>query len=351
MRTQTAILHDKESGATLEWALRVKARDRIMRRRNWLVHIGIRMESENEATLYFAQFYYDHLAGSFSVVKAPVLPPSSLFFMLMQNPRIVCKAGSFPLPHGAVALDETLVDSFLDCVRDPQRQIPMLLITCPDLLSPSEVAKHLAGNVIVCWLDEENILRAINQALAPDIFIKWDSIQVLLPFSQEVNYHPAFPISDISRMGNGQMVSLLHQAYCESFRADDRRAFVTVDSINLQRDHKAMSALQERLVSLSAEAVRLRESNARLETEREQLQKEYDSLIDKNQQAELAAYEAMLNESIAQTDRLKMGIVSLTQRLYECMGKDFVPDGSGEACMSELQHAIFVSFARLGARK
>lgn len=351
VKAQTAIMHDEESGTTLEWALRLKARDRVMRRRNWLIHIGIRIEPENQATLYFAQFYYDHLAGSFSIIKDPVIAPPSLFFMLMQNPRIICMSGSIPLPAGAVALDDTLIENFLACVRDPQRQIPVLLITCPDLFSPREVAKELTGNVIVCWLDNSDILRAINQALAPLINIKWDTAQVLLPFSQEANYHPAFSISDISRMGGGHIISLLYQAYCKNFRADDRRAFITVDSINLQRDRKTMSSLQERLLSLAAEAARLREHNAHLEVEREQLQKKYDSIIDKDQQAELATYEAMLNESLIQTEHLKREITSLTQRLYECMGKDFVPIENCEACISELQHSIFVCFARLGSRK
>ena len=33
------------------------------------------------------------------------------------------------------------------------------------------------------------------------------------------------------------------------------------------------------------------------------------------------------------------------------MGKDFIPEESVEASISELQHAIFICFARLGARK
>ena len=351
VKVQTAILHDGEGGATLEWALRIKVRDLIQRRRNWMIHISIRMESEEQATLYFAQLYYDHLVGCFSIVKAPVLGPTSLFFMLMQNPRITCKSGTFPLPAGAVPLDDTLIDDFLECVRDSKRQIPVLLITCADLLDPGEVAKQLAGNMIVCWLDDVNILRDINEALAPDVSIKWDSIQVLLPFSQEVNFHPAFLLSDISRMGGNQVVSLLHQAYCENFRADDRRAFVTVDSINQQRDRMAMSALQDRLSLLAAEVARYREQNTRLEAERDQLQKEYDFKVNRDLQAELTTYEVMLGESMAKMDTIKKEIASLTQRLYECMGKDFVAEKSSEACMSELQHSIFICFARLGARK
>ena len=165
------------------------------------------------------------------------------------------------------------------------------------------MAKMLARNVIVCWLDEV-LPEIINQALSPQIHVQWHSIQVFMPFAGDAKFQFLFSISDISRMGEEQIVSMLHQAYCESLRAEDRCAFVSADSILLRCDREAMISLQDQLKSLMVDATSLKETNTRLGAKCGELQTKCDAMLHTGHQEEIATYEAMLGESMTRLNRL-----------------------------------------------
>ena len=123
-RIQTAAFIEKDKST--EWALMLRVRDSMLRRRNWIIQIGIRMTDPNHADLYFAQSYYDHLAGSFVQLDPPYVCAPSLFDTLHANARIQCLIGSFPLPADAIPLEEEFLDDFQKVVYDPERQLPIL---------------------------------------------------------------------------------------------------------------------------------------------------------------------------------------------------------------------------------
>ncbi len=199
-RIQTATLYGEENGASRQWALRLSVRDRSIRRRKWLLHIGLDVRTSDAAMLYYALMYYDHKAGSFSDFRRPLVPPTPLLYALNQNSRIACSCGSFQLPSGAIAIDEGNLTSVLMLIRDPKRWIPVIVITCPDLISPSLVEKKMIGNAVVCWLDDMKTLEAVNDALAPDVYIEWDSVQVILPDAPRHVQHPRLTIMEIYRV-------------------------------------------------------------------------------------------------------------------------------------------------------
>ncbi len=148
------------------------------------------------------------------------------------------------------------------------------------------------------------------------------------------------------------MIESIRQAYCIGLRADDRRAFVTVDSILTQRDLRSSTAIQARLVSNAADLTRLREENRQLTENCAALSAQISASVRHDQQAEIAEYESLLSETMAEADQLKRGVASLSERLYANMGKEFSPDDSeSNPQLCELQHAIYSCFARLSNRK
>lgn len=291
------------------------------------------------------------MAGSFSTLKSPIIAPSSLLSALNHNPRILCCSGSFQLSPEAVAINEHNLQEVLSIICDSARELPVILITCPDLISPAAAEEMLLGNAIVCWLDDINLLDAINKEISPQVYVEWDSVQVLLPQMAEQSQHLCFSVAEISRLGSAKILSLLRQAYCESLRGEDRRSFVTVDDIFRQRDRQLARRLQTRLTDTVAEYNRLRSDTDTLRAENNQLHQQNKELSVKAHNQEISSYEALLSEAMGQYDRLRDGILALTQRLYGSLGQDFVPENKGEACLCDLEHAIFVNMNTKQTRK
>lgn len=350
-RIQTAMFYGGENEASRQWALRLSIRDKSIRRRKWLLHIGIDIKMPSVAMFYYALMYYDHKAGSFSDFRQPLVPPTPLLYALNQNSRIACSCGSFQLPGGAIAIDEGNLPSVLMFIRDPKRWIPVIVITCPDLISPILVEKEMIGNAVVCWLDDMETLEAVNDALAPDVFIEWDSVQVILPDAPRHVQHPQLTIMEISRLGRDTVIGLLRQAFCESLRGEERRAFVTVDDIIRQRDKGLISNLQKRLAQASAEINQLKTTSHGLREENERLRRMNGKLSSENSAREIASYEEVLSESMEQYDALHSGVLGLTQRLYGSIGQNFSPKTDGEACLCDLEHAIFLQLVAKQGRK
>lgn len=346
---QTAYCRESPNGEKTDWAVRVKNRDYAVKRRNWLTHIGIHIESPSEAIIYYAQLYHDHLAGSFSASQPIDSEPPRFYKKLMSIKRLKCRTGMFPIPSIAIPISMELVNDFVNLARDPNRHIPLLLISCPDLMDPDIAARKFVGNLVVCWLDDMKLMNAINEKLAPDMYIEWDSVQVILPFAEKPQnqFHPSFMASDMTRLGSTHALNMLYRAFCTALRADDRRAFVSADSLFREKDRQAYTLLLERYRALMIEKDSLAENNEHLLISLSTLQREYDKLADEKLKQENSALEQLLNEAQIKREQFQGSISNLTQRLYESMGRDFVPNEDGESVICELEHAIFVCFARL----
>lgn len=350
---QTAYLRDSKQGEKTLWAVRIQMRDYAVKRRTWLTHIGIRMHSHGQATVYFAQVYHDHLAGSLSVAKPVEYVAPRLYEKLLVCKRVMCKTGAFQVPMVAIPINSDLIEEFANLIRDPERHIPVLLISCPDLMDPELAAKKLVGNVVVCWIDDIKLMHSINQILAPELHIEWDSVQVILPLGDkpQVLYHPFFCAADMTRMGGMHVLNSLYRAYCTALRSDDRKAFVTVDGLYRIREQMSTATLQRTVKTLNAEKQELVDQCDRLTHAIKELQNPNNANGEGTLQQENKALEQLLNEQSDKREKLRNGIVSLTQRLYETMGKDFTPVTDGDPVLSELEHAVYVCFARLNGSK
>ena len=352
VKAQTA-LYKQDDNSSVRWALRLKVRDMHYRRRTWLIQIAIHVEQDSKATLCYAEMYNDHLAGSFLEMKPPLVSIPSLFLSLLSNTRLSCRMGQSPLPREAIALDMTNVRGFIDMVLDHERHIPIVLISCPDLVNPSEVARVLLGNAAVGWLDETRVFEEIHDALIGKLSLTWDSVQVLMPFtlSGKTAYHPVLKVSDINRYGHTQVLAMLRQAYCTCMRSDESKDFMTVENIYQKRDQDYLLTLRSYALTQEQELSKLKKANDSLSTELGTLRVRYENETSEKLKDEVASLEALLNESISQSDSVTHDIQTIIQQLYACMGKGFIPIDSKNDFLLELQHAISVCFARLGGSR
>lgn len=341
----------QEEGRHGEWALKLKFRDPMVRRRNWIMHIGIRMEDDRSASLYFAQLYSDHLAGSFAKFDAPYFCVPSLLTSLLCNQRFVCLMGTMPIPACAVELNENMINDFQQIIFDPKRHLPVVLISCPDLLNPDDAANFLLGNAAVFWSDDPVLFDQISETLFPAVDIRWDSIQVLLPILKQDMFHPSILATEFTRMGRQQAIHSLRQAYCASLRAEERREFVTADDIYNKRDRDAALALQEKLSQTLKELASTQNLNETLSKKLDSTRMEAERHASSDLQRDMETLEEMVTETSENYNRLKQNIDLLTSRLYACMGMDFSPDDAEEACISELERAISACFSRLRGKK
>ena len=344
-RILTGSLYDETDRQLRQWAMKLTYRDALVRRRKWQLHIGIDLKDANSAILYYALMYSDHMAGSFSSHKPPFISSPPFLSSLNQNPRLLCCCGSYQLPPGAIAIDEQNFQSVVSILRDPMRELPVVIIGCPDLVSPSLAEKMLVGNAVVCWLDDMDLLESLNDALSPQVYMEWDSIQVVLPQVAEQSQHLGFSVADVSRLGRDAVLAMLRQAYCESLRGEERRSFVTVDDIFRQRDRQFSLHLQKQLADTTSECNRLHAEISALKAETDAKHSQAGDADSKTSERELADCEALLNEALEQYDSLRSGVLNLTQRLYGSIGQSFVPDEKGEACLCDLERSIFVNLA------
>ena len=112
-----------------------------------------------------------------------------------------------------------------------------------------------------------------------------------------------------------------------------------------------ISNLQKRLAEASAEINQLKNTTRGLREENERLRQMNGKLSSEDSVREIASYEALLSESMEQYDALRSGVLGLTQRLYESIGQNFTPKTDGEACLCDLEHAIFLQLAAKQPRR
>ena len=65
---------------------------------------------------------------------------------LFTDPSIICMVGNHYYPVGGVNLNEANLSEFIALVQDEKRNIPAMLITCPDVITPEKMADETLGN-------------------------------------------------------------------------------------------------------------------------------------------------------------------------------------------------------------
>ena len=329
---------------TVYWASHFFVKDRHYSRRRWKYYWAIMQSSDNEAKLYYAKCKYDHMAGSVSPGKSMGYTRDTLLDPLFYDPNIICMAGNHHYPVGAVNLNDANLPEFMALVQDEQRNIPVMLITCPDVIVPEMMADATLGNLVVYWCDESRTVIDLNAALSWDLRTPWDTVRIFMPIANSNIYHPCFTYEEIRRMGVDGFFAGIRQAYCESMHSEERRSFHTVSEVLAMRDREYIRKL-ESLNQLQAS--QLNDAKTKLEQQSHDIQsykERIEALTSFEKDTEIAEMESLLSDSMAETDALRRSISALSTTLYSTMGIGFQPDKSeGIALIQELSHAIYAS--------
>ena len=329
---------------TVHWAANFYVKDQHYSRRRWKYYLAIIQSSDNEANLYYAKCKYDHMAGSFSPGKSMVYTRDTLLDPLFTDPSIICMVGNHYYPVGGVNLNEANLSEFIALVQDEKRNIPAMLITCPDVITPEKMADETLGNLAVYWCDESRTIMELNVALPRDLRTPWDAVRVFMPIANSNIYHPCFTYEEIHRMGVDRFFAGIRQAYCESMHSEERRSFPTVSEILSMRDREYIRKLE---ALNQDQAFQINDAKRELEQQSHDIQpyrERIGELKNSAKNTEVAEMESLLSDSMAETDALRRSISALSTTLYSTMGIGFQPDQSESiALIQELSHAIYAS--------
>jgi hypothetical protein len=304
-----------------------------------------------------------------------MLPIPDPMDALLAQDNLCCLCGRFPLPLAPVELNHSTFPRLWDMLRDEQRNIPIILMTCFDWAHPEEVHAIVRGNAIVYWCDDLSVLAHLNALLTEELRVGQGCMRVFFRLNSGI-HHPLFTADDVERMGGeGKILYGLYQAYCQDFRSEDRRAFLTVNDLyelynlsaqaNLRDQVNSGKAENEKLHQWIAEMTdqqsELREQCAQMANQQSELKEQCAQMTDKAAdadsdacealrsqfKAETEAYEALLNESMTENDALKSAISAITLQLYSDMGKGYRPDTTTQIePIQSLSEAIYRCLAR-----
>lgn len=292
----------------VHWAIRIKSADPTARYRIFTQHIGIRQTSPFTLSVHIASTSSDHLGGRFAAFRPPLKKVSTLVERLFSNADIRCVTGNHILLSRSMRLTNQSIEYFLNLLYEKTRTLPVVLVTCPDLIDPDLLHSHLIGNAVVCSTGDPGIVMLLNDYLPEPLRIAFGSIRIYVPFdncSRSNVYHPIIPLSDIYRITPVEVIHMLYRAYAENFRQSELKTFVTTDTCSDIRTRQYINSLNSQL-SVALES--LKNTNDRYS----QLQAEYEKLSSESLKKDVLppdeVYESLIGEYSTELTLIKDGI-------------------------------------------
>ena len=305
------------------WAASVYVKDKFVSRRRWKYYFGIRQHSEGDLSLSYAKCYYDHMAGSVSNPKPLRLSRDSFPDLFFFDSSIQCMCGKQLFPTLPLELNGATFRDFVDCIQDDTRSEPVILITCADYIVPEPLMDQLLGNAVIYWCDDADMISQLNNTLPKDMSTPWDSVHVFIPLSSSTAYHPVYTYDEIYHMGKHDFLTGMTQAYCRSMHHEERKSFLTVEDVNAIRSQTIISHLIDQRNAYESQVTELAKQLKQQTILTGTVSNELQRLKDKSYDAMIAEYEQLLNDTMSETDNLKVGISALTERLISTMGIGF----------------------------
>ena len=302
------------------WAMRLTSRDPVLRHRVHTLHLGLQQTSDFEITLYIANTCSDDLGGRLTTARPVAKKLSPLVPLLLTHPDLRCVTGNYVLLNESIMLTNESMEFVLGMLLDPGRTLPVLLVTCPDLIDPDALHACLQGNAVVCFTDDPQIVACLNENLPENSLVNMDTIHIYLPFSDRYflqgKGHRILSLNDIYRLTPQGIYHLCYQAYCAYLRKSERSTFVTVDLCIAINQRRQFLALQGELSDARLRIQSLDVSLKAVRDAKEQLNRDYKALQNEQSMSNTREYEALLEENMKELDSIKEALRSLTSQLY-----------------------------------
>lgn len=316
MKTETLTLPSPADDSQLSlWAVKIRLQDKDNRRRIWSIHIGLVPDEEaNVVRLYYAETYSDHNAGAYSTFPQPENGTPQLILDIMNNEHFGCIIGDYVLPPAPLKLTKSNSDMFIDLVYDRRRAVPVLVVSCPELVNVEMLSTLLAGNGIVFHISSAASIASINKLLPDDMRIPKNAVKIYRDAKEDDTvYHLTHTADELAARGIPVFARALRRAYCERMRPDEKHGFVSLDEVQhmlQERVHTEKDAALER-VQASLEAYR-KKCIA--------LQDELDdctAYMNRDLQADMLEHEKLSAACMEETDALKKQVMKITKELFD----------------------------------
>lgn len=333
------------------WSTKVHIKDVQWKRRTWTYYLGLRQISDEEIYFSYAKCCYDYMAGSLTPPKP--LPESRDTFpdCLLNNPELQCSVGGYIYPASPLELSQDNLQAFLDILYDKRRSIPLMLITCPDVIVPEKLYDLVYGNIILFWCIDSHVIHALNATLPRELYTPWDTVRLFMPEFNSKAFHPTYTYDDITRMGIESFVVGIRQAYCRSMRSDDRKQFPMPEDIFSLKSRSRIAELNQMSEDNRQQFLQAQEQLSRISEELSTAKQETEDLRKLASPNVISEYESLLNDTMNELEKLKKGIADLSTCLYSTMGKGFAPNGNQSiAILEELSHAIYTALSCASSR-
>lgn len=243
------------------WAAKIRIKDPDNKRRIWVTHIGIQeYPIKNRIFIRYAEFYQDYIHLKLTPMAAPEKLTPSFVKDLVCNEAFPFEAGKYPLPYQPIELCPQFLNAFQDMLWDPERSIPILMITCPDLLSPVRIAAATLGNAAVFYTSNPTYVDILNSQLPPDTQIVFDTLQVFLPVKNDTVGHRTNTADIIQRYGEMSIIQSVRRAFCECMSGEERQQFITYDDIIQKRNFHKLRDFSEECNTLGEQNKELKQT-------------------------------------------------------------------------------------------
>lgn len=251
--------HKGESIA--EWALSASWDEPTVQRRRRSLDFGVKVYSSTRVDFSFLAHYHDRLGGCLKLLRPPKHEVPQVLRSILGNESLACTSGGASIPLESIELTMDHLQVFVDTLENPQRLLPMILVTCPEIIIPAGVMHRMRGNVILYHTDDRLLLQELNRLLNSDVHVLYGGVQIFLPSSHPQNKHPYFTHEEIEKLGGKAVVDILSQAYAQNPTKRELGQCVTYDSIAAkhqetaaQRASAELKALKEKLSAYERKA-------------------------------------------------------------------------------------------------
>jgi regulator of replication initiation timing len=250
------------------WAIKIEKHD-DKKRRKWITHIQIQCEMSNTLYLRYAQYYRDYSWNAFMPLQAPDQCPPVFIQNLVCDETLICAVGAHPLPSMAIEIDDTTIKEILDLLYDPQRNIPIIILTCPQSIDAALMAKTTLGNTIIYYTSNVQAIKNLNESLSEYLQVRGNSMHIYLPTKNGAV--PMRPISSqtLNKYNNHDISQFVYNAYCICMTNEERKRFLTVDDIQQQSLSQKQNESARKIGQIKRQLDELTKENTVLREERE----------------------------------------------------------------------------------
>ena len=282
-RFKVALMPETPQSAMVLLAVKISEKDNRILRRTWETHINAELEKGSKSViLRYALFYKDYTYNSMTEFPPPELYTPLLVKNLAEDSLLQCRVGEYKLPYTAIPLTSQSANVFFDLLFDQKRELPIVVITCPDIVDADEVAEATIGNAIVFFSDDYFFLEEVNGTLPEKLKIAFDAIHTYQIAKVGNTYSYIIQSKTLALYENRSIANVMRHAFCECMSNQQQYRFFTVDEI------EEMAEFQKS-IAVAKENDALTKQNKRLAKEVDELSAANETLTARNIELEKIA--------------------------------------------------------------